>query len=239
MVIGKGLIGREFQSYSQNSSMLIFASGVSDSQATCPDAFIREEVMLRNALITHASASVSYFSTCSVNDPSSLKSPYVRHKLAMEDIVKTQSRKFWIFRLPQVVGHATSPTLINFLFQRAQDGAPFEVWKNSCRNLIDVSDVFRTVKYLHFNDLLYGSVINIAALNNTPILEITALVEQITRSRLNYKLVNKGCSYEIDVSQVHIHYPSIGVNFNGDYNHNILNKYYTDPSIKPGNSTML
>lgn len=47
MIVGNGLIAKEFLEYSNSKNILIFASGVSNSKEERVDEFLREENLLR------------------------------------------------------------------------------------------------------------------------------------------------------------------------------------------------
>ena len=117
MIVGNGLIASSFKSYFEDDpSVIIFASGVSNSAELDCEAFLRERKMLEEALALDKY--ICYFSTCSVNDPELLNSPYVAHKKEMEAVVSAAG-DYAIFRLPQVVGKTPNPnTLTNYIYNQ-------------------------------------------------------------------------------------------------------------------------
>ena len=84
MITGHGLIAKTFNSYQNNDSIVIFASGVSNSTETNPIAFQREIDQLNNILLTAKGKLIVYFSTTSINNKSGNKAPYIIHKINME-----------------------------------------------------------------------------------------------------------------------------------------------------------
>ena len=99
MVIGNGLIAKEFKRYEDNDTFLVFASGVSHSKSCTPDDFRRERELFTTAVHANPSKKVVYFSTTSVDDPDLRETPYVVHKLAMEGLVRQLASEWHIFRL--------------------------------------------------------------------------------------------------------------------------------------------
>ena len=91
MIIGNGLLAKAFSDFENNEKILIFASGVSNSNETRRQEFEREEILLRKGLTTHKDKLIIYFSTCSVYEPSTNYREYTRHKLDME---KNSSEEF-------------------------------------------------------------------------------------------------------------------------------------------------
>ena len=103
MIVGKGLIASLFTEVDQED-IVIFASGVSNSSETNPAEFYREEKLVRETLSQYSEALFVYFSTCSIYDSSKSNSPYVLHKLHMEDIIHTAAKKYLILRVSNAVG---------------------------------------------------------------------------------------------------------------------------------------
>jgi|APSaa5957512535_1039671.scaffolds.fasta_scaffold90760_2 nucleoside-diphosphate-sugar epimerase len=202
MIIGNGMIANSFKPYKGDTKILIFASGVSDSKNIDKNNFSREELLLTRHIKENPEKVLVYFSTCSIYDPSVNMSSYVEHKRKMEVIIKRECSKFYIFRLPQVVGITSSPTLVNFLFTSILRNEKIKIYKNSTRNLIGIYDVFFIVDYLIKNELYINEVTNIATPNNVTIIEIVKNIEEITGLILNYKVVESGCSFDISIDKI-------------------------------------
>ncbi len=84
MVIGNGMLAKEFTNYTQDSNILIFASGVSNSNETSFEAFQREEKLLLESIEKEKGKKLIYFSTCSMYDKYFKNNAYTEHKLNME-----------------------------------------------------------------------------------------------------------------------------------------------------------
>src|SRR5690606_20766753 len=104
MIIGRGLIASIFTHYDQDD-LMIFASGVSNSLEVSAAEFEREKSLLINTLNTYSDKKIIYFSTCSICDPSKKESPYVLHKLAMEQLIEEHAESYIVLRIGNVVGH--------------------------------------------------------------------------------------------------------------------------------------
>ena len=202
MIIGNGMIAKSFKKYNDNNNILIFASGVSNSRETKKDSFYRERLLLENAINNNPEKVLVYFSTCSICDKFLTKTSYVRHKKELEDLIKKRVDKFYIFRLPQVVGNSSSPTLVKFLFDSILNNERVGINQNSKRNLICESDVFFIADHLIKNNLYCNEITNIATPNNTPVIHIVKNIEKITGLSLNYHMIDSGYSFDINIDKI-------------------------------------
>src|SRR5690349_4800710 len=89
MIVGSGLMASAFAAAARDKAgLIVYASGVSNSRCEDEREFDREKTLLEQSIRTGRGARCFvYFSTCSVNDPESAQSPYVRHKVRMEQMV--------------------------------------------------------------------------------------------------------------------------------------------------------
>jgi hypothetical protein len=228
MVFGSGLIARAFEPYAQAlSDASIYAAGVSNS--SCQDAreFERERQRLGAALASvPASSLFLYFSTCSVDDPAARESAYVRHKLAMEALVR-QRERYLVIRLPQVAGSTPNPhTLLNHLYARIARSERFAIWRGATRNIIDVDDAARIVTDLVVAENASGEIINVANSRSYGILEIVGTMERVVGCKAIFDIIDRGggCAIEIDRILPALH--RCGIAFPDDYLHRVISKYY-------------
>ncbi|WP_303851731.1 NAD(P)-dependent oxidoreductase [Seleniivibrio woodruffii] len=226
MIIGKGMMAHAFQKYQSDSSVLIFASGVSDSRENRESAFRREQDLLENALSEYSGSVFVYFSTCSVYDPSMEESHYVRHKLRMEELIRQNHKQFYIFRLPQVVGATGSPTFVNFLFNRISSSESFDVWENATRNLIDSEDVAKIAGYFIDNRLRMNETINIASSCSHPVSVFVEVIEKLLGKKAVCNKISCGNAYFIDTDSIRSVTEHLGISFDEGYNERIIRKYY-------------
>jgi nucleoside-diphosphate-sugar epimerase len=218
-------MARAFAAHAADPDVTIFASGVSNSGETRPEAFARERKLLQRT-IAQEHALLVYFSTCSVLDPERQDTAYVGHKLEMESIVACAER-FAIFRLPQVVGRTANPfTLTNYLYSRVASGERFSVWADAWRNIIDVEDAAKIAGHM-IREPRYGNrIVNVANPISTPVPELVALFERILGVTANCERVAKGDRYPIEVEEAVEAACAVGVDFGPGYLEQVLEKYY-------------
>jgi UDP-2-acetamido-2,6-beta-L-arabino-hexul-4-ose reductase len=226
MIIGQGMIAAAFaRSFADRPDLALFASGVSNSGERSPEPFQREEEHLR-ALLARKPSCVAYFGTCSVDDPEQRASPYVRHKMRMEDLVRA-SGPFVVLRLPQVVGRTRNPfTLTNYLYEQIAGRRRFSVWSKARRNIIDVDDVYRIGSYMFDSPAYRDRTVNVASPFSTPVVQLVAAFERALGVSADYELVERGGQYEIDVTHCLEVAAKVGVSFGPDYVDRVVEKYY-------------
>lgn len=227
MVIGNGLVAGSFGSYAQNDKFLIFASGVSNSKSSTDADYRREENLLREAVQGNPDKLLVYFSTTSVDDPDLLQTPYVQHKLDMEELIRTNANKYAIFRLSNLAGHSNNPnTILNYFWQHISQGIPFQLWQRSERNIIDMEDVFNIADYMLQHNLVTNKTVNIANTESYPVTLIVSAIEEFSGKEGIYTLADRGGPVNIDTHEIAGICRVLGIHFGEDYLRNILKKYY-------------
>lgn len=228
MLIGSGLLAQAFTiPFSQRDDVCIYAAGVSNSSCTDVQEFARERKLLSETLekAKHVGVFV-YFGTCSVADPEARNTPYVQHKLAMEQLVAAHPRHL-ILRLPQVAGKTPNPhTLLNYLYASISRSEAFNLWKNAKRNIIDISDVAAITGQFIADDAARNITINIANPNSYSMIDIVGAMERAVGKRAIYYLVERGSEYAIDTNAVLPVLENAGVKFESDYLEKVMRKYY-------------
>ena len=228
MLIGSGLLAHAFSStYSPRGDVCIYAAGVSNSGCTDKKEFERERKRLTEALLqTKDLDAFVYFGTCSVADPEAQGTPYVEHKLAMEQLVSEHPR-YLILRLPQVAGRTPNPhTLLNFLYARISRSESFNLWSRAKRNIIDVTDVAAISTQLIDKHSLRNTTVNIANPTSYPMIEIVAAMESVVGKKAVYDVFERGSWYPIDIQAILHVLDAAGVEFGTDYLERVLGKYY-------------
>jgi nucleoside-diphosphate-sugar epimerase len=202
MVVGNGLIGQTFSDYKEDNSILIFASGVSNSSTIDHQEFEREKRLFLDSIRENDLKKTIYFSTCSIYDSSISSSAYVNHKLEMEDLVRKSCADYIIFRVSNVVGKIGNPnTLINYFANAVTNALPIKVWKQAQRNIIDIDDVkFIVESKIHLETK--NKTMNIAVRKSEFVVDILAQVEHYLGKISRKELVLKGCELEIDTSDI-------------------------------------
>ena len=227
MVTGNGMIAKRFSRFADDADRLIFASGVSNSANTSDSAFKKESDLLLSDIGRHPAATVIYFSTCSIYDPSLQQSPYVLHKLKMEELIKSVSGSFIIFRVSNPVGFTGNVhTLLNYFVEHLLSRTAFTVWQYASRNLIDLDDMFHICEAIIKNEHWLNKTVNIANPVNYPVLGIIESLEQHLNIKGNYTIVEKGNSPLIDTSGIQQLYSDLHIDFGNDYLQRLLQKYY-------------
>jgi nucleoside-diphosphate-sugar epimerase len=228
MLIGSGLLARAFApTFSNREDVCIYAAGVSNSSCKDTLEFQRERNRLADALeqAKHVDVFV-YFGTCSVADPEAQNTPYVQHKLAMEQLASAHPRHL-ILRLPQVAGITPNPhTLLNFLYARISRSESFQLWRNAKRNIIDVEDIAAISRQLISSDTLRNVTINIANPTNYPMMDIVTAMEKAVGKPAVYKVLERGSGYPIDIRMMLPVMDAAGVKFGNDYLERVIGKYY-------------
>lgn len=228
MLIGSGLLARAFApSFSQRKNVCIYAAGVSNSDCTDIHEFARERERLMEALqlARHIDAFV-YFGTCSVADPEAQNTPYVQHKLAMEQLVSAHPHHL-ILRLPQVAGKTPNPhTLLNFLYARIARSEAFHLWRNAERNIIDVDDVVTITGHLIADKTARNITLNIANPVSHSMADIVGVMEQAVGKRAIYDVIERGSGYPIDTCAIRPILDKAAVKFDSSYLERVINKYY-------------
>lgn len=228
MLIGSGLLAQAFAiPFSQRNDVCIYAAGVSNSSCIDAQEFERERQLLSATLKqTKPVGFFVYFGTCSVVDPEALNTPYVQHKLAMEQLVVAHPHHL-ILRLPQVAGKTPNPhTLLNFLYARISRSEVFNLWSKAKRNIIDIDDVAAIAGQFIADDSVQSVTLNIANPISYSMIDIVGAMERAVGKRAIYYLVERDSEYTIDTSAILPVFESAGVEFGSDYLEKVMVKYY-------------
>ncbi|HVZ97587.1 MAG TPA: hypothetical protein VG847_11970 [Chitinophagaceae bacterium] len=227
MVIGNGMIARRFSSYKEDNGIVIFASGVSNSKDTDQDNFLREFELLKKTIEQYPDKILVYFSTCSVEDSDLAASPYVVHKRNIEEYIRNNVARFYLFRISNLGGTSNNPyTLLNYFIFNILANQPLKVWRNAYRNIIDIDDMYAVADYFLKTGTHMNSLINIANPKNYPVPFIVKSIEQHLNRRAIFTEVDRGENYPIDISIAKPVFQKLNIHFGDDYIASILHKYY-------------
>lgn len=216
------MMARKFQQYAENSSILVFACGVSNSKEISSAAFQREFDTLKRAVSDHPDKTVIYFSTSSMYDPASVNSPYVQHKLAMERFIASKAEKYIIFRVSQVIGKATNKTLVNYLIENIKQDIPVQVWRHASRNLISGDDVFKLVRAVIDSNHLMNQTVNIANQENITMPRLIKLLGRALECEPKVEYVDAGMPFgSICIEPIQQYIEELNIQFTDD-------SYYID-----------
>lgn len=227
MIIGNGLIASLFKDYKKNDCVF-FASGVSNSLETDEKQFLREENLILETINMFPDLIFVYFSTCSIYDSTKKESPYVLHKLKMEQIIKNNSRRWLILRVSNAVGNGGNPHLLmNYLVRSVKNNETINVHTKATRNLIDTADI-KAICLNLIEDHTENHILNIAYLSNYSITEIVEIMEQYFDKKIELNLIKSGSGYDIEISEIENYFFKNHLDNKEKYLKKILDNYYSD-----------
>jgi nucleoside-diphosphate-sugar epimerase len=201
MIIGNGQLAKSFQNYCP-SNLIIFASGVSNSECTDIGEFNREKTLLIETLIKNKNKKFVYFSSCVLSAENYNKNQYYKHKANMEKIIKQYSDNYYIFRLPQLFGDLINhKTIINFIYKSIQTDCRFNVYDNAYRYVIEINDTRKIVMaYLkHHQSCIIKDIANT---HRYKVLDIVQIFENLLGKKANYNLIPKDDFYTLELSDM-------------------------------------
>jgi UDP-2-acetamido-2,6-beta-L-arabino-hexul-4-ose reductase len=123
MILGKGDIASVLN---DREGVIYFASGVSNSQCEDEKEFERERDLFMEMFLKygHLGYAFFYFSTLSVYFKNS---PYTRHKLKMENLIKASYPNYTIIRIGNITWGNNPNTFINYFRNCIDAGIPYFV----------------------------------------------------------------------------------------------------------------
>jgi nucleoside-diphosphate-sugar epimerase len=224
VIIGNGLLANAFGRYASDDSVVIFASGVSNSNETSEAEFERERRLLAAAL--EGDRKLVYFSSCGVIDAYEAERPYIQHKRRMEALVLA-SPTGYVLRLPQVVGPTGNPhTLTNFLRDRISSGERFTAWARAERNLVDIDDVAAIGSAMIDQWPGESRTISIAGSRSSTVPEIVAIFEHVLGRQANCTYEDKGHAMVVSAELACKVGAQLGIDLGDGYAERIVRKYY-------------
>ncbi|MEY8673118.1 NAD(P)-dependent oxidoreductase [Francisella philomiragia] len=225
MVVGNGQLAQAFYKYKDNDSIVVFASGVSNSSCTEQKEFDRERKLLETILKDNSDKKFIYFSSCALSADEYPKNSYYAHKIQMESIIKELSDKYFIIRLPQLFGNLKlHNTLINYIYHAIKSNNIINVYSEAYRYVIEIEDVRRFVNSYLANGTLC-STIDLANPYRYKILEIIEIFENLLNKKANTIIIQKQDKYILDLSKLnrYIQENNINIEFGEGY---LKNKLY-------------
>ncbi|GAA0484595.1 NAD-dependent epimerase/dehydratase family protein [Streptomyces stramineus] len=195
-IVGRGFLAGHLTAVgARHEAALVLAAGVSTTVAHARADFDREAELVRETL-TRCRAegrTMVLFSTASTalygpgtdgreNEVLVPRTPYGRHKLAMERLVRDSPVNWLILRLTHLVGSGQRPhQLLPSLINQVRKGA-VRVRRGARRDLLDVKDAVRAVDAL-LEARVTHEVVNVASGVPVPVERIVDRIEEILGSR--------------------------------------------------------
>ncbi|WP_457747074.1 NAD-dependent epimerase/dehydratase family protein [Sulfurimonas sp.] len=225
MIIGKGMLAQKFSNY-KNDDVVVFASGVSNSNETDKKNFDREKSLLEETIYKYKDKLFVYFSSCDVDNPQLNTKAYYQHKLEMEQLIINKAEKYNIFRLPQVVGvGGNKNTLINFLIEKIKNHDEFELWEGTQKNIIDIDDVHYICTYVIENTKFLNSICNVVNTEYISISKLVKIIEKQLDEKAIYKTKNFNASYFYNKECMENILEEIGPIFEKNYFETLISKH--------------
>ena len=226
-VIGNGMIAQRFNKYMGQRDVVIFASGVSNSKEIDQVPYLRERMLLESTLAKLTNQLFVYFSTYSVNDPIENNTPYIKHKLAIEQLIRIQASNYLIIRASNVVGGlGNKHTILNYFWEHIQQGKPFVVWQNATRNLIDLDDLYMAVKQALKSSAYKNQTLSLINPHSINPLQLVRAIEMFSDRQAIFEQIDKGISFNV-YSQIN-QFLTVEEDYwqPNQYIHRLLHKYY-------------
>lgn len=201
MIIGNGQLAQAFI-FKDSDDVVIFASGVPNSNCTDETQFDRERNLLLSTLQKYGGKKFVYFSSCALSASEYPQNRYYRHKREMELLIREHSNSYYIFRIPQLFGKLKEhTTIINFFYNKIMKGEPFTVYDQAYRYVIEIGDVAQLVDvYLAVSGP--GIICDLANPYRYNVIEIVQVLELLSRKKATYTIIEKYDGYVLDLSNI-------------------------------------
>jgi len=189
-IIGSGFIASGFKkhlNFIKKNNIIIYAAGISNSLEVRRKK-LNIEISRLKKFIQDNKKKLVYISTYSVNDNSRKNKLYVKNKIKIEKIIKSNNNDYIIIRLPEIIGKSKNPnTLTNFFYNNLIKNKPFKVFKNSRRNLLDIDDAIKNcLKIIKINKKK-NKIINLLNRRFYTPLQIVSSFEKILKKKGIYE----------------------------------------------------
>ena len=224
MVIGNGLLAKNFSNFKNNSQFVIFASGVSNSRENRSHEFKREKDLIVDTIKKFSNKTLVYFSTCAFYDRYFGESNYQDHKKEIEEIIQLSSSNYYIFRVPQIIGSKNPKQLLGFLNSKILNQEKFDLIDID-RNLIDLNFLKKVVTLILDNKLYKNQITNISYPENISVRRLVNIFESIHKIKGDYEVKKVKGSLLIDSKKLVDLYNKLGLIKEGYYGERIKHYY--------------
>lgn len=228
MVVGSGMLAKGLNVFKGDKKVLIFASGVSNSKETNAIEYNREFQLLKFNIEKYPNLKFIYFSTCSIFDDSIVGTPYVTHKIHMENYISENCSSYVVFRLPNVIGlSANQNTFFNFFKSNILSGNTIKIQEAAARYLIDMRHLSKILPLMIYDEHLANTVMNVAFNNQMLVTDIIELYEKILNLKAKKVIVPGGSAYSINNGDFLNFLNKNSIKQPNNYNYQILQYYLT------------
>lgn len=187
MVVGNGSIAKVFMNdYQDDDSVVIFASGVSNSNENNESEFSREHMLLSKILVSYPNLKLVYFSSIY---STLVNNPYYNHKLKMENFINENFKNFIIIRLPQVIStNGNKNNLINYFVESLKNNKIVSIQKNVNRAIVDIQDVKNITKKIILDE--NNKILNFSHIEYVDVLDLFLSISNILNIKPKYNLID-------------------------------------------------
>lgn len=187
MIIGNGLLANSFKDI-DNDDIILFCSGVSNSEEKNESEFNREIDLLYGLKELCKYKKIIYFSTTSVCDKSDDR-PYIIHKRKIEKYLGNNNL---IIRLSQVIGEGGNKNnLIPFIANKLLKNEKIIIKENAKRCILDVDDVKMVVGSL----IHKTGTINFSNIEIVSSIELVYMMSEILNTHKNIDIIKSESNY--------------------------------------------
>ncbi|MEI5099108.1 NAD-dependent epimerase/dehydratase family protein [Streptomyces sp. PmtG] len=240
-IVGRGFLAGHLAGVSErHPDVVALAAGVSAAGDIPPEQYTRESVRLYETLrhCEEHGKRLVFFSTASAgmysvpeaspgreDGPVYPATPYGRHKLSLEAVVKSSDVEYLILRLSHVVGfNQPSHQLLPALVRQLTTGR-IQVHRGARRDLIDVADVVKIVDAL-LVDGRTRDVVNVASGHAPRIEDVVAHMEGLLGTDAEKTYVQASGAQPVSIDKLcRLVPPVYGLGFGPDYYRGVLDKY--------------
>jgi dTDP-4-dehydrorhamnose reductase len=187
MIIGNGLLGNGFKNSKYNfDDYIIFTSGVSNSKENDIKEFEKEKNLLVKVINENSDLKLIYFSSLLIVNS---ENEYYRHKLEIENLIKKNTDKYIIFRVPQIVGKIGNPNnLVNFIKNSIINKNSIEIYGDVERSLIYVNDLVNITFYCF--DKVNSTTLFLSGIEKIKVIDLCHIIGDILNIEPIYNKIN-------------------------------------------------
>lgn len=201
MIVGNGQLAKIFSSYN-SKDVCIFASGVSNSRCKDNKEFWREADLLMETIKQNPEKIMIYFSSCALSAPEYDLNEYYLHKLNMENLIKNNVKKYFIFRVPQLFGELKEhTTIINYLYFSILHKKKITLYDDAYRYVLDIRDLKKIVKAI-LSNASPNITIDLANPYRYSIKEIVSICEKILNQSANAEVIQHVDKYLLNLDEM-------------------------------------